>query len=179
MNLRIENEIEALSSIYLDRIKMVPSKPNKTIEITLSSNSLGSPKSHHPFCWVKTRVEYQNNYPLRGPIITIFEKYNLLDSEVENIEKHIELIIQNRIKQNYEMVHEICQYIQIFLNQKANLNDPKNSGDSSDEDNDDSLSDIHPKKEKIDLIKSKSEKLSDMNIKNPFENLRDVSGDDS
>ena len=179
MNLRIENEIEALSSIYLDRIKMVPSKPNKTIEITLSSNSLGSPKSHHPFCWVKTRVEYQNNYPLRGPIITIFEKYNLLDSEVENIEKHIELIIQNRIKQNYEMVHEICQYVQIFLNQKANLNDPKNSGDSSDEDNDDSLSDIHPKKEKIDLIKSKSEKLSDMNIKNPFENLRDVSGDAS
>ena len=172
-NSRIVNEIEALCNIYFDRIKKIPSNDNQIIEITLSSNPLSESRSHHPFCWVKARVEYNNNYPLTGPGIQIVEKYNVLETELEMIKKHIELIIQNRIKQNYEMVHEICQYVQMFLNQKANLNDPKNIIlDASDDDLDDSISDIHPKNTNS-LIKSHSDKLN--NIKNPFENLRDIS----
>ena len=169
-NSRIINEIEALCNIYFDRIKKIPSSDNQIIEITLSSNPLSESRSHHPFCWVKARVEYNSNYPLTGPLIQIVEKYNVLEAELEMIKKHIELIIQNRIKQNYEMVHEICQYVQMFLNQKANLNDPKNIIiDTSEDDFDDSISDIHPKNTNS-LIKSHSD-----NIKNPFENLRDIS----
>ena len=102
-------------------------------------------------------------------MIQIVEKYNVLEAELEMIKKHIELIIQNRIKQNYEMVHEICQYVQMFLNQKANLNDPKNIIiDTSEDDFDDSISDIHPKNTNS-LIKSHSD-----NIKNPLFRISDL-----
>jgi hypothetical protein len=122
MNNRVDNEIEALSNIYLDRINVVADTPNQIIEIMLKSNSLDkTSECSNYFCWLKLRVEYVNPYPSKSPIITICDYYRITKDDVDVILKHIQLIIQTRMKQNYEMVHEICQYIQVFLNQKGNI----------------------------------------------------------
>ena len=128
MNNRVDNEIEALSNIYLDRINVVANTPNQIIEIMLKSNSLDkTSECSNYFCWLKLRVEYVNPYPSKSPIITICDYYRITKDDVDVIFKHIQLIIQTRMKQNYEMVHEICQYIQVFLNQKGNIRNDNNS----------------------------------------------------
>jgi hypothetical protein len=117
---RINNEIEALSCIYLNEIEKIKYNPKGDHEfmIHLKPNLLNS-TFIDPICWIKLKIKYNKGYPLISPGIDIFEKYNLTKNELIYINDNIDKIANLRSNQNCEMLNDIFDFIQKFLDEKS------------------------------------------------------------
>ena len=153
----IDNEIEALTNIYPEKVK----KLNKSeIEVSITSNPLIY-KQYPPYCWIKLKIEFPNNYPNERPIVIIIDKYHFSENELNEIKSEIESIIKKREEENIEVIHEICFYIQEYLDLKTKLNlNVNNEKENLSSDN------------KNNLISNF--KTFNIKGKNPFENIREI-----
>jgi hypothetical protein len=117
---RINNEIEALSCIYLDEIEKIKYNPKGDHEfiINLKPNSLNS-TFIDPICSIKLIIKYNKGYPVIAPGIDILEKYNLTKNEILMINENIDKIANLRSNQNCEMLNDIFDFIQKFLDEKS------------------------------------------------------------
>jgi len=156
----IDNEIEALINIYPGKIKVIKDSQKKVIEISIISNPLIQNKNP-PYCWIKLNIEFPNDYPNKRPIVTIYEKYHISENELNEVKNEIELIIKKGEEENIEVIHEICFYIQEYLDSKGKLNLNFNEKDN----------DIINKKNYNLITKFKSFNLKGQN---PFENIRET-----
>lgn len=128
INPRIENEIEALQSIYLDNVERVTSKYEGHYEIKIKlipeMFSKNNSKDKEPICWLEIHVKYHKNYPAVVPDFEISNKYNLNEGELNQIMEGIDDIAFDLSDNNMEMMLEICQFIQKFLDEKNRAYNP-------------------------------------------------------
>jgi hypothetical protein len=116
---RIEMEIEALQSIYSDNMRRVTSKYEGDYEIYIKLlPNLETNLSIKPFCYIELNIKYPNDYPSIAPIIKFSYQDNIKNDELTILKQKIDLIIEEYQNKNMEMVHEICQFVQGFLDDK-------------------------------------------------------------
>lgn len=122
---RINNEIEALSCIYIDAIEKVKFEANGEHEliVNLKPNHFNS-TFFDPICWIRLKIKYNKGYPVIPPGIYIIEKYNITDSEKETIETGIDNIANVRSDQNCEMINDILDFVKKLLDEKSKSYSP-------------------------------------------------------
>jgi len=122
---RINNEIEALSCIYIDAIEKIKYEANGEHEliVLLKPNHFNS-TFFDPICWIKLKIKYNKGYPIIPPGIDIIEKYNLTDKEKEIINTGIDDIANMRSDQNCEMMNDILDFVKKFLDDKSKSYSP-------------------------------------------------------
>ncbi len=122
---RINNEIEALSCIYIDAIEKIKYESNGEHEliVNLKPNHYNS-TFFDPICWIKLKIKYNKGYPVIGPGIDIIEKYNISDKEREIINNGIDKIADMRSDQNCEMMNDIIDYVKKILDEKSKSYSP-------------------------------------------------------
>lgn len=123
--IRIDNEIEALSCIYIDTIDKIKYDPNGLHEmiIYIKPNQFNS-TFFDPICWIKLKIKYNRGYPSIPPGIDICEKYNLSPNELKEINQNIDNIANIRSDQNCEMLNDIIEYVKKFLDDKSKAYSP-------------------------------------------------------
>lgn len=121
---RIDNEIEALNGIYMDNFSRLGPDSANEIKIKLTPDPFSN-ISKDPFCWVELKVKYSRGYPRVVPDIEIANKYNVTEEELDFLNEKIGDIAFDRSDQNMEMIHDICEAIQKFLDDKNRTYDPQ------------------------------------------------------
>jgi hypothetical protein len=157
-NIRIENEIEALQSIYLDNLKRVTALYEGHYEILIKlTPDIFSNLAKKPFCSIELKIKFPKDYPNDAPVVEIGDKYNITQEEYLNLKQQIKLMIEDYTEKNMEMIHEICQKIQKFLDDKNRSYEPQKKVDSKGKLNlrkNSSQEDLKKMKENYDNIKN-------------------------
>lgn len=122
---RINNEIEALSCIYIDAIEKIRYESNGEHEliVNLKPNHFNS-TFFDPICWIKLKIKYNRGYPVIPPGVDIIEKYNISESEKDSINTGIDNIANVRSDQNCEMINDILDFVKKFLDEKSKSYSP-------------------------------------------------------
>ena len=122
---RINNEIEALSCIYIDAIEKVIFEANGEHEliVTLKPNHFNS-TFFDPICWIKLKIKYYIGYPVIPAGVDIIEKYNISEIEKESINTGLDDIVNIRSDQNCEMINDVLEYVRKFLDEKSKTYSP-------------------------------------------------------
>ena len=92
-------------------------------------------KNDNYYCSLKLRIEYPFNYPNDEPKINIIDKYFINNDEINQINNYIKQQINLRIKKKVEVVYEIVNYIQEFLNKKNSYVNSLNKKDNNSNNN--------------------------------------------
>lgn len=123
--MRIKNEIEALSAIYIDAIEKVKEQSNGQYEIlaTLKPNHYNTP-FFDPICWIRLKINYNRGYPTIPPGFEIVDKYNMTEKEIQEIYNAIDNIANIRADQNCEMINDIFDYLIKLLDDKSKSYSP-------------------------------------------------------
>jgi len=122
---RINNEIEALSCIYIDAIEKVRYEANGEHEliVNLKPNHYNS-TFFDPICWIKLKIKYNRGYPVIPPGIDLIDKYNISEREKDVINTGIDNIANIRSDQNCEMINDILDYVKKILDEKSKSYSP-------------------------------------------------------
>ena len=165
----IDNEIEALINIFPGKINVINGSQTKVIEISIISNPLIQNKNS-PYCWIKLNIKFPKDYPNKRPIVTIFEKYHISENELNEVNNKIESIIKKGEEENIEVIHEICFYIQEYLDSKGKLNLNFNKKDE------DIINKNNNNNDNNNNNNNLISRFKSFNIKgqNPFENIREI-----
>lgn len=111
---RIENEIEAMFSIYLNQIEKYVFEDKNCLKIKLNENI-----NKVPICHIELLVKYNKGYPRVVPELEIINRHNITTEELDALNEGIDDIAFSKSDENIEMIHDICQFIQLSLNDKA------------------------------------------------------------
>ena len=174
----INDEISALSEIYIGNVERIN---NKEIKIIIKPIAYNFHNNNYPKCYIELLIKYYNNYPKTIPKITFVNTYNFENKELDEIKNEIDKILKEYSENNEVMIHEVCQIVQKEVDLRASKFEPNlNLSIISENNNSDEKSE---EKQNINTKKNALENvigaILDNNVKDNNLNLQNKKDSDS